>query len=85
MQNMKKCVFDMGTMIAKMQKELMLKRQEEQSHCAELKAERSRCQTFESRVLNTESINAALKKQLAENQNYSRYIKQFHHSILCFV
>ena len=46
MQNMKKCVFDMGTMIAKMQEELMLKRQEEQSHCAELNP--TACQEFRS-------------------------------------
>ena len=75
-QQMKKCV-DVRTMIAEMEEELILKRQEVQSLRAEVQAERSRCQTFESRVLNAESTNASLQKHLAEHQKYARYLKNF--------
>ena len=68
---MKKCI-DVRTMIAEMEEELILKRQEVQSLRAEVQAERSRCQSFENRVLNAESANASLQRHLAEHQKYAR-------------
>ena len=70
-QQLKKCV-DVRTMIAEMEEELILKRQEVLSLRAEVQAERSRCQSFENRVLNAESANASLQRHLAEHQKYAR-------------
>jgi hypothetical protein len=56
-QQMKKCV-EVRTLIRDMEEELILKRQENLSLNEQLKDERSRCQTFENRVLNAESANA---------------------------
>ena len=63
-QQLKKCV-DVRTMIVEMEEELILKRQEVLSLRAEVQAERSRCQSFENRVLNAESANASLQRHLA--------------------
>lgn len=68
---MKKCV-EVRTLIAAMESDLILKREEVISLRAELAAERARSQAFENRVLNAESANASLQKHLAEHQKYTR-------------